>query len=293
VRPLLRQLFSLHPLDVPDDTPGVYFTLLPSGEVKIGSTVDLTDRMRAGPLRGNRLLAVLPGGRGVEADLHARFRPLRSRQDGPGHREIYAPDDELVALITDIRDRGFTVEQLRAGLHKPSRTPLPFNDGQTFQLELTHLHFVEKGTFVPRHILQARCPGCQELVSSGAFVRHWTAELIATKVYLVLRSGRLCAGCDPVPALPAGLGFPKGVTSIRLRDLRVGEAGELAEEGYDRDHDRWRPLRDFGVRRMAKRADDPEHDRLRLQPYTQRKGRAQNAGGKQLRLGIDDRGRGR
>lgn len=281
--PVSRRLFTLEPLDVPDKTPGVYFALLPTGEVKIGSTVDIGGRLRARAFKGCRLIAVLPGGRGVETDLHAQFRPLRSRLDGPGHREIYAPDDELAELVLQVREHGFSVAQLRKGLHKGTSAALPFDDDEVFQLELTHLHFVEQGSYVPRHLLEATCSTCGKRVSSAAFVRHWEPEFITTKVYLVLRSGKVCSGCKPIEPLPSALGFPKGVTSIRLADLRVHNG--LVDKGFDRDYGRWCALRDFGVRRMAKHPDDPEYDRLRLQPCTQRKGRAQNAGGKQLKLG--------
>jgi hypothetical protein len=282
------ELELLTPLVLSPKTPGVYFSLLATGEVKIGSSVDIVRRhSNDSAFRNARVLAVLPGGRSVEADLHARFRPWRSRSLGYLARETYSPSAELGELIGRIRSHGFTPNDLRDQAWRGAQRILNFVsdqrsswDTKPLRLEVTYLHFIEPGSFVPRYILERECGGCGQQRNSLEFLDHFTVEPLGREqhLYLVLQSslGGKCSVCTPAAAFPADVGFAAGKTRIRMGRL-VDRSG-LEVEAYDRDWRRWISLKEIGVRRMAKsqrKSHKNDYETLRLQPSTSRHGRAQ------------------
>ena len=270
-------LSELEALEVPPGTPGVYISLFPSGEVKIGFSSDIAARHRADSFRGVKLVAAAPGGRAVEADLHARFRHLRSREVGEEFfQEMYHATDELTALILRVRKE----QQNWDGAYLPwtgIHHVLSFDDGQQLKLEFTYLHVIETGDVVPRYQLWRLCPWCSKGKNSLEFLNAFSTGAFGwgQTEYLVLDSSRVCSSCMPA-VFPARFAFVEGQTRIRLG--RLFDAVDQEVFGYDRDSRRWMPLRSFGVRRMAKaprsgHANDVST--LRLQPSIARKGRAQ------------------
>jgi hypothetical protein len=267
---------SLPPMLVPKGTPGIYIRLLRTGEVKIGSTQDIVDRPSGDEdLEGSIVLAILPGWRGVEADLHAKFRAFRSRDD---RREFYLPVEPIYAFVLEIRDRGFTANDLRSGLWKGATHIIAFDDGQRLKLEVTYLLLIEEGQFTPRYIMERTCASCGSSRNSLEFLNKHSVRLLgrrAKREYLVLESSGVCAHCEPT-TFPSNVAFQDGQTSIRIGRL-VARSGELIQ-GYDRDWKEWVPLVDFGIRRMAKQArfgHKNDLSTLRLQPSIGRDGRAQ------------------
>lgn len=272
-------LNDLKPIEVPDGTPGVYFALLPTSEVKVGVSKDIPKRLESTELRGAKLLAVSPGWQGPEADLKARFRPFRSRSGSGGlASEIYKQAPELVKTIFDIRKRGFTPAQLRSGAWKSIRTWLRFDDGQELILVMTYLHVTEAGEFAPYHILERVCPECGETRASLQFLTRFEVEPVGNKrptPGVVLYHEDPCNVCKPI-TLPASVAFKGKRTYMRIGILR--DSADQYVLGYDRDTGLWTELRDFGIRRMSKVfiPGYANHVRtLRLQPGTERKGKAQ------------------
>lgn len=274
------KLKALPGLIVPPGTPGLYVSLLRSLEVKAGMSQDITVRHEDKEFGGAKILAILPGWRGVESDIHNRFRPLRSRQDGdPNFRETYWPNAEMVNFILAARAMGFTPDQLRRFNLQGIALELRFDDGQRLKLELTYLHVIEPGHLLPRYVLDRTCPTCEQPRNSLEFLNAYTVEMLGQRKtkseYMVLHSTDICAVCCP-RIFPANVAFGQGQTRIRLGTLR-SSSGDIVL-GYDRDYNCWRDLKDFGVRRMAKKPR-PGHKNdvgtLRLQPSTARDGKAQ------------------
>lgn len=85
------------------ETSVVYFIRFPPSEmIKVGVTVDLTQRMRTfRTVAVPEILAVTPGGYLLERELHQRFDHLRTRG------EFFSPDPELLALIDSINEGTF------------------------------------------------------------------------------------------------------------------------------------------------------------------------------------------
>lgn len=76
----------------------VYFIGGKSGPVKIGHTRNVSERLKklqTGYHRRLYLLAVIPGGAGLEADLHARFGELRLQG------EWFRRSPEMIGLIEE------------------------------------------------------------------------------------------------------------------------------------------------------------------------------------------------
>jgi hypothetical protein len=270
---------DLPALAVPPKTSGIYITLLHTGEIKIGSSDDIATRNRADGFEGSKILAILPGWRGVEADIHARFRGLRSRSEGePMFQETYELDPRLSEFITKARLLGFTPEQLGRANWRGVTHVLQFDDGQSLLLEFTYLHVIASGEFVPRYVLERNCSTCGHPRNSLQFLNACSREMLGQRTkaeYLVLESTDMCSTCAPA-ALPASVAFAGGQTRLRLGSV-IASSGETVH-GYDRDFRRWVPLRDFGIRRMAKSQRSGHRNdlsTLRLQPSTSRHGRAQ------------------
>ena len=81
------------------DDPGWVYYIAQDDLIKIGYAKNVTRRMKAyGPTA--KLLAVHPGTLALEKDMHAKFRS--SLDSG---REWFRRDDELMAHITDVRER--------------------------------------------------------------------------------------------------------------------------------------------------------------------------------------------
>lgn len=83
------------PLNIPDGphTDVVYF-VLNGNRVKIGTTTNLRNRVRALALPSSNVIAVVRGGRSKEADLHATLSHLRV-----GRTEWFAFDHPIPDLI--------------------------------------------------------------------------------------------------------------------------------------------------------------------------------------------------
>lgn len=83
------------PLNIPDGPHAdvVYF-VLNGNRVKIGTTTNLRNRVRALSLPAGNVIAVVPGGRSKEADLHATLSHLRV-----GRTEWFAFDRPITDLI--------------------------------------------------------------------------------------------------------------------------------------------------------------------------------------------------
>lgn len=83
------------PLNIPDGPHAdvVYF-VLNGNRVKIGTTTNLRNRVRALSLPSSNVIAVVPGGRNKEADLHAALSHLRI-----GRTEWFAFDRPIADLI--------------------------------------------------------------------------------------------------------------------------------------------------------------------------------------------------
>lgn len=83
------------PLNIPDGPHAdvVYF-ILNGNRVKIGTTTNLRNRVRALSLPSGNVIAVVPGGRSKEAELHAAFSHWRV-----GRTEWFAFDPPVADLI--------------------------------------------------------------------------------------------------------------------------------------------------------------------------------------------------
>lgn len=83
------------PLNIPDGPHAdiVYF-ILNGNRVKIGTTTNLRNRVRALSLPASNVIAVVPGGRSKEADLHAALSHLRV-----GRTEWFAFERPVADLI--------------------------------------------------------------------------------------------------------------------------------------------------------------------------------------------------
>ncbi|BBC35262.1 hypothetical protein SGFS_065560 [Streptomyces graminofaciens] len=83
------------PLNIPDGPHAdvVYF-VLNGNRVKIGTTANLRNRVRALSLPSSNVIAVVPGGRSREAELHAALSHLRV-----GRTEWFAFDPSVADLI--------------------------------------------------------------------------------------------------------------------------------------------------------------------------------------------------
>ena len=77
----------------------VYYARLAGDRVKIGRTKKLRDRMAALRVRAEDVLAVEPGGVGVESDRHRQFKDLRH-----GRLEDFDATPELMAHIEQVRE---------------------------------------------------------------------------------------------------------------------------------------------------------------------------------------------
>lgn len=85
----------------PVETPSVYFIQRSEGPIKIGFSIN--PRIRLHQLRGGAaskltLLAAMPGTRGDERALHARFASVRV------HREWFQPVPELLELVASLKN---------------------------------------------------------------------------------------------------------------------------------------------------------------------------------------------
>lgn len=83
------------PLSIPDGPHAdvVYF-ILNGNRVKIGTTTNLRNRVRALSLTPGHVIAVVPGGRSEEADLHTALSRLRV-----GRTEWFAFEQPITDLI--------------------------------------------------------------------------------------------------------------------------------------------------------------------------------------------------
>jgi len=261
---------------------GVYLSLFPTGEIKVGVSDDIMERHRDTEFKGARLLAVLPKYHGVETDLHAVLLPYRSREFGPLHTELYFPVEEIYQMVLAARERNFAEDELRSDCGNASQE-LMFDNGEVFSLELTPHQFIERGSLVPRYAMFRTCRTCQETRHSIKFLNDFTIESFGNNKtkYLVLQSTDFCSSCAK-KTLPSAVAFPKPKeTRIRVGRL-VSQSGEVVE-GYDRDKSKWGPLHFFGIRRMNSALFV-----LRFQPSSVRHGDAQNPRGAQATLnGFD------
>jgi hypothetical protein len=74
----------------------VYYVAF-GGRIKIGTTIDLKQRLRA--IHHDQLLAVEPGGYDIEGERHRQFASARVA----GQREWFEPSDELRVHIRSVR----------------------------------------------------------------------------------------------------------------------------------------------------------------------------------------------
>lgn len=274
-----RTLLAMKPLDVAPGTAGIYAGVLPTFEVKIGASTDIAKRFRSKELSGAKLVAVMPGMRsGVEADIHARLRPYRSRVEGqPMFRETYHATAEVIRIVKQAQSLGFTAAHLHLAKNEVVRRALTFDDGQTLSFDFTYLQVTEPGLYLPHYVLARRCKKCRKERNSLEFLNAWNVEELGRPLreYMVLESTDLCMHCKPT-VFPATHAFVNGETRIRVGKLIALSGQEV--KCYDRDSKRWVPLKLFGVRRMAKKprpgAKNDFHT-LRMQPSITRRGKAQ------------------
>lgn len=78
----------------------VYYVRLSPDRIKIGRTINLKQRMSAMRIRRTDVLAVEPGGAGLEADRHAEFAELRH-----GRLEDFDVDPWLMEHIETVRQQ--------------------------------------------------------------------------------------------------------------------------------------------------------------------------------------------
>lgn len=78
----------------------VYFIRCDDGAIKIGTTTHIANRKRAFGSGWERILAVIPGDRDDEHNLHVKFAHHLIRG-----REYFAPDAEIIDHINAIRVR--------------------------------------------------------------------------------------------------------------------------------------------------------------------------------------------
>lgn len=93
------------------NAPGWVYYARVGDLIKIGYTMGLAERMAEYP-PNTELLAAHPGTRGLESEMHVRFRELRARG-----REWFHPGPVLEAHINDIRQRFGETD----GIVKPMR----------------------------------------------------------------------------------------------------------------------------------------------------------------------------
>lgn len=84
--------------------PGfVYYVRLGNGDIKIGTTTMLKQRMQALHLWLTDVLAVEPGGRDVERQRHLQFAEERLSRSGRGaQREDFEPSERLIEHIAEV-----------------------------------------------------------------------------------------------------------------------------------------------------------------------------------------------
>lgn len=281
---LLRGMLGL---EIPPKVPGVYFAWIEeTGEVKIGRATDIRGRLREiqRELRLEvvpKVVAVAPGYTELESDFHAKLYQHLSRKSGPLVRELYRPEQPVLDLISELRQRGLSVDELRTGVWRgPSREVL-FDDGERLILATTYLPFIEEGHGVPRYVLESRCSECRQMRPSTDFLNDFKIEALGARTkrwYVVLKPTNLCMACTEPEPLPTANAFPGGVCQVRIGGMpsRHGEG----VQGYDRKVHDWLPINAFGIRRMAKapRAGHAnDHRTMRLQPYSQRQDRTKSA----------------
>jgi hypothetical protein len=85
------------PLNIPDRSHGdvVYF-ILNGNRVKIGTTTNLRNRVRALSLKPRNVIACVPGGRQHEDAMHAKFTELRI-----GRTEWFSFEGPIVDTVND------------------------------------------------------------------------------------------------------------------------------------------------------------------------------------------------
>lgn len=98
----LKNPASIRPTRVPEIV--YYVTNRPAGEIKIGTTTKLRERVRS--LRNARpgvlLAATEPGGHGIEMARHKRFAEYRI--DGGKEREWFRATSDLDGWIAEVRE---------------------------------------------------------------------------------------------------------------------------------------------------------------------------------------------
>jgi hypothetical protein len=277
----IKALRALAPLEIADGTPGVYFALLSTGEVKIGLSTDIRQRLLALVSDLNepcppKLLAVAPGARQVETNYQRRFKKDRSRPDPS--REIFWPNSAMVGEIHDLRGLDFTLDELT--VDAGCSCELTFDDGKKLTLRFTGQQMIEEDRARPRQVTKRVCPRCNQQRNSLEFLTKYRVERpVKTRprqLYLVLDSGDECYFCVERPLLPAAIAFPDAA-STAIRVDRILDRDGLPVVGYDQSTQAWVPLINFGVRFMdrhhkRKVRGGNDHTTLRLQPYSKRKG---------------------
>jgi hypothetical protein len=81
-----------------DLPPVVYFIRTRDGLIKIGHTINFYDRKTAFDKGWLHILAIIPGSRQAEADMHKRFAEHLAQG-----REYFHPAPELIDHINEIR----------------------------------------------------------------------------------------------------------------------------------------------------------------------------------------------
>jgi hypothetical protein len=76
----------------------VYFIRCEDGAIKIGTTTDIANRKRAFGYGWTHILAVIPGDRVLEHEMHVRYAEHLVRG-----REYFRPVPELIDHINEIR----------------------------------------------------------------------------------------------------------------------------------------------------------------------------------------------
>jgi hypothetical protein len=95
--PIVRE-YAPDPIGRNPMTTSVVYYVSVNGQVKIGTTINLRQRMQTFCLPTSALLAIEPGGREVEQRRHKQFSHLRVE------RELFEPSPQLAAHINAARE---------------------------------------------------------------------------------------------------------------------------------------------------------------------------------------------
>ncbi|MFJ4624253.1 GIY-YIG nuclease family protein [Streptomyces sp. NPDC088812] len=107
------------PLNIPDHNhEDVVYFILNGNRVKIGTTTNLRNRVRALALKPRNVIACVPGGRQHESETHARFSHLRIDST-----EWFSFEGPIVDAVNDWHARAMVLRRhANANLFKAPRS---------------------------------------------------------------------------------------------------------------------------------------------------------------------------